>query len=80
MEFFSSINKKIEVIKLNKKKLPDLTDEHKLSILANLNKKKNKDALLSLLDSKEPLVLDDFEGIIWMRSSCGNKPCKGHYQ
>ena len=31
--------------------------------------------LNKLLNSEEPLVLEDYEGSRWMRSSCGTRPC-----
>ena len=34
----------------------------------------------SLILANEPLILDEFEGKVFMRGSCGGKPCKGHYQ
>jgi len=36
--------------------------------------------LYKLLGRKDPLVLDEFEGKIFMRGECGSKPCKGYYQ
>ncbi len=32
-------------------------------------------SLLQLMQKNEPKVLDDFEGILFERGSCGNKPC-----
>jgi hypothetical protein len=28
-----------------------------------------------LLEDKSPKILEDFEGILFARGSCGNKPC-----
>jgi len=36
--------------------------------------------LYELVRSDTPLVMDVYEGKVFMRSSCGSKPCKGHYQ
>ena len=36
--------------------------------------------LYSLIKEEKPLILDKFEGKMFMRGSCGAKPCKGHYQ
>lgn len=40
----------------------------------------SRDEMESLIFADKPLVLDEFEGKVFMRGSCGGKPCKGHYQ
>lgn len=37
--------------------------------------KVDESGLGKLLNSKTPLVLEDFEGSMWMRGSCGTRPC-----
>jgi hypothetical protein len=36
--------------------------------------------LYEVANGSEPAITDDFEGTIFMRGSCGDKPCKGYYQ
>lgn len=36
--------------------------------------------LYNLINNREPLLIDEFEGKIFMRGSCDKRPCKGHYQ
>jgi len=31
-------------------------------------------------EDPRPLLTDHYEGRVFMRGSCGSKPCKGHYQ
>jgi hypothetical protein len=38
------------------------------------------DDLHKLIEEENPLSLDEFEGKVFMRGTCGNKPCKGNYQ
>lgn len=35
----------------------------------------DKSNLRKLLTSEEPLILEDYEGISWMRESCDKRPC-----
>jgi hypothetical protein len=49
----------------------------------NLNKENNKNNNKdnNLKDElKKPTIIDDYSGIINLRGTCGEKPCKGKYQ
>lgn len=42
--------------------------------------KEMRENLYRVITDIEPLEVDEFEGKIFMRGSCGDKPCKGYYQ
>jgi len=50
-----------------------------LALMEYISKETGED-LCSLIEEEKPLLLDKFEGKVFMRGSCGNRPCKGHYQ
>lgn len=49
----------------------------------NKNVIKNNNVVNKLekeVNFKKPIIIDDYSGIINLRGTCGEKPCKGKYQ
>lgn len=40
----------------------------------------SREELYRIVEDPLPRLTDDYEGKIFMRGSCGGKPCKGYYE